>query len=114
MLLSRADELEALLRLSLGDLRTPAELASRLPATRRGLLLARIALASGDHQHAQEHLQALPQADLTPRRALVRQILLAATAVERGDPLTPNILAACWTPPAVAASSTRWSRPPPR
>ena len=32
---------------------TPAELASRLPATRRGLVLARIALASGDHQHAQ-------------------------------------------------------------
>ena len=50
MLLARADELEALLRLSLGDLRTPAELASRLPAARRGLLLARIALASGDHQ----------------------------------------------------------------
>jgi LuxR family transcriptional regulator, maltose regulon positive regulatory protein len=93
VLLSRADELEALLRLSLGDLRTPAELASRLPATRRRLLLARIALASGDHQAAQEHLQALPRADLTPRRALVRQILLAATAVERHDPMTPSILA---------------------
>jgi LuxR family transcriptional regulator, maltose regulon positive regulatory protein len=93
VLLTRADELEALLRLSLGDLRTPAELASRLPATRRRLLLARIALASGDHQTAQEHLQALPRTDLTPRRALVRQILLAATAVERRDPLTPSILA---------------------
>jgi LuxR family transcriptional regulator, maltose regulon positive regulatory protein len=94
VLLTRADELEALLRLSLGDPRTPAELASNLPATRRGLLLARIALASGDHQRAQEHLQALPQADLTPRRALVRQILLAATAIERGDPMTAAILAA--------------------
>jgi LuxR family transcriptional regulator, maltose regulon positive regulatory protein len=94
VLLTRADELEALLRLSLGDSRTPAELASRLPATRRSLLLARIALASGDHQHAQEDLQALPRADLTPRQALVRQILLAATAVERGDPMTASILAA--------------------
>jgi LuxR family transcriptional regulator, maltose regulon positive regulatory protein len=93
VLLTRADELEALLRLSLGDSRTPAELASRLPATRRGLLLARIALASGDHQHAQEHLQALPRTDLTPRRALVREILLAAAAVERRDPMTPSILA---------------------
>jgi LuxR family maltose regulon positive regulatory protein len=93
-LLSRADELEALLRLSLGDPRTPAELASRLPATRRGLLRARIALASGDHQDTQEHLQALPPADLTPRRALVRQVLLAATAVERRDPMTASILAA--------------------
>jgi LuxR family transcriptional regulator, maltose regulon positive regulatory protein len=93
VLLTRADELEALLRLSLGDLRTPAELASRLPATRRSLLLARIALASGHHQAAQEHLQELPRADLTPRRALMRQVLLAATAVERGDPMTSSILA---------------------
>ena len=31
-LLARADELEASLRLALGDLRSPAELASRLPA----------------------------------------------------------------------------------
>jgi LuxR family maltose regulon positive regulatory protein len=93
VLLTRADELEALLRLSLGDSRTPAELASNLPATRRGLLLARIALASGDHQRAQEHLQALPRADLTPRLALVRQILLAATAIERGDPMTAAVLA---------------------
>ena len=93
VLLTRADELEALLRLSLGDPQTPAELARRLPGTRRSLLLARIALASGDHQRAQEHLGALPRADLTPRRALVRQILLAATAVERGDPRTASILA---------------------
>ena len=94
VLLTRADELEALLRLSLGDPRTPAELADRLPATRRSLLLARIALASGDHQHAREHLQALSQANLTPRRALVRQILLAATAIECGDPMFASILAA--------------------
>ena len=32
LLLARADELEGLLRLSLGDLRSPAQLASRLPA----------------------------------------------------------------------------------
>jgi LuxR family transcriptional regulator, maltose regulon positive regulatory protein len=92
-LLARAGELEALLRLSLGDLRTPAELASGLPAGRRNLLMARIALASGDHQHAQELLRALSLADLTPRRALVRQLLLAATAVERGDPMTASVLA---------------------
>jgi len=40
VLLRRADELEALLRLSLGDPRTPAELARRLPPARRSLLLA--------------------------------------------------------------------------
>jgi LuxR family maltose regulon positive regulatory protein len=90
---ARAGELEALIRLSLGDLHSPAGLAEELPAARRGLLLARIALAKGDHHSAQEHLQALPPADLTPRRALVRQILLAAAAVERGDPATAGIIA---------------------
>jgi LuxR family transcriptional regulator, maltose regulon positive regulatory protein len=92
VLLGRADELEALLRLSLGDLRSPVELASGLPAARRTLLLARIALAAGDHQAAQEHLQSPSLGDLTPRRVLTRQILLAAAAIERGDPTAAGIL----------------------
>jgi LuxR family transcriptional regulator, maltose regulon positive regulatory protein len=93
MLVARADELEALLRLSLGDPRTPAELASGLPAGQRGLLLARIALAVGDHRAAQDHLQGLPVDELTPRRALLRQILLAAAAIERGDPMASSAMA---------------------
>ena len=93
VLLARADELEALMRLSLGDLRAPPELASGLPAARRGLLLARIALASGDHHAAREHLQALSSDDETPRCALVRQLLLAAAAVGRGDPMAAGIVA---------------------
>ena len=92
VLLARADELEALLRLSLGDLRSPVELASELPADRRCLLLARIALVAGDHQAAQEHLTSPLLEDLTPRRALVRQILLAAAAIERGDPMTAGMV----------------------
>ena len=92
VLLARADELEALLRLSLGDLRSPAELASGLPTTRRALLLARVALASGDHHAARERLQALP-GDLTPRHTLERRILLAAAAIGRGDPTTAGALA---------------------
>ena len=91
-LLARADEQEALLRLSLGDLRAPAELARRLPATRRGLLLATIALAAGDHHAVREHLQAAALGDLTPRQALVRQLLLAAAAIERGDPAAAGML----------------------
>ena len=92
MLLARADELEALLRLSLGDLHSAGDLASGLPAARCGLLMARIALASGDHDAARKYLQAAPLADLTPRRALVRQILLAAAAIDRGDPAAPAIV----------------------
>jgi LuxR family maltose regulon positive regulatory protein len=91
-LLARADEQEALLRLSLGDLRSPAELAGHLPAARRDLLLARVALAAGDHRAAQEYLQAPGLADPTPRRALVRQLLLTAAAIERGDPAAAGLL----------------------
>lgn len=91
-LLARADELEALLRLSLGDLRSPAELARRLAPAPRNLLLARIALASGDHRTTQQHLQSPSLGDPGPRHALVRQLLLAADAMGRGDPMTAGIL----------------------
>jgi LuxR family transcriptional regulator, maltose regulon positive regulatory protein len=91
-LLARADELDALLRLSLGDLRSPAELAGQLPAARRSMLLARIALAAGDHHAAQEHLRSPPLGELTPRRELERQLLLAAAAIGRGDPVAAGIL----------------------
>jgi LuxR family maltose regulon positive regulatory protein len=92
VLLTRADELEALIRLSLGDLRSPAELATGLPAVPRSLLLARIALAAGDHLAAQDQLQ--PLGELTPRRALVREILLAAAAIGRGDPTADGVIGA--------------------
>ena len=91
LLLARADELEALLRLSLGDLRSAALLAAGLPPPSGGLLLARIALAAGDHRAALEHLQAPPEG-LTPRRVLERQVLLAAEAIERGDPGAASIV----------------------
>jgi LuxR family maltose regulon positive regulatory protein len=90
-LLAWADEQEASLRLSLGDLRSPAELASSLPAVRRSLLHAKIALAAGDHLAVQEHLKAAALGDLTPRHALVRQVLLAADAIERGDPAAAGV-----------------------
>ena len=92
VLLPRADELEAQMRLPLGDLRSATELADGLPVGRRDLLLARIALASNDHHAAQSYLQAPSLGDLTPRRALVRQLLLAAAAIGRGDPMTASIL----------------------
>ncbi len=90
-LLAQADEQEALLHLSLGDTRSPAELASNLPAPRRSLLLARVALAAGNHHAVQEHLHAAALSDLTPRQALVRQVLQAAAAMERGDPAAASI-----------------------
>jgi LuxR family transcriptional regulator, maltose regulon positive regulatory protein len=91
-LLPRADELEARIRLSLGDLRSPAELAAGLPAARGSLLRASIALAAGEHRAAQEHLRSASLDKATPRQALVREILLAATAIEREDPAAAGIL----------------------
>ena len=92
VLLARAGELEALLRLSLGDLRSAGELAAGLPAPGRYLLLARIALAADDHLAAQEHLRSPSLRGLTPRRALEHQVLLAAAAIGRDDPLAAGIL----------------------
>lgn len=89
---AQADELEAQIRLALGDARAAAELAAGVPATRRDLLLARIALAAGNHQAAQEHLRLPPPGSLTTRDRLVRQILLAAVAIERGDPTADGIV----------------------
>jgi LuxR family transcriptional regulator, maltose regulon positive regulatory protein len=89
---AQADEQEALLRLSLGDTRSPTELAGPLPAARRALLLARVALAAGDDHGVQEHLQAAALSDLTPRQALARQVLLAAAAIERRDPVAASML----------------------
>jgi len=40
----------------------------------------------------QQHLQSPSLGDLGPRRALVRQLLLAAEAMARGDPMTAGIL----------------------
>ncbi len=91
-LLARADELEALLRLSLGDLRPAGELASGLPAVRRCLLSAKIALATGDHRAALEQLRSPSLTELTPRPALVRGILLGAAAIGRDDPMADGIL----------------------
>jgi LuxR family maltose regulon positive regulatory protein len=92
VLIARADELEALLRLSAGDPRIPADLASGLPASRRALLLAKIALHRRDHGAALDRLQMSSPAEMTPRHALVRQILLAAAAIGQGDPAAAAIL----------------------
>ena len=89
---AQADELEAQIRLTLGDTRAAAELAAGVAAARRDLLLARIALAAGNHQAAQEHLQLPTLGSLTTRDRLVRQILLAAAALERGDPTADGIV----------------------
>ncbi|HJY59841.1 MAG TPA: LuxR C-terminal-related transcriptional regulator, partial [Streptosporangiaceae bacterium] len=55
-------------------------------------LLARVALAAGDDHGVPQHLRAAALGDLTPRQALARQLLLAAAAIERGDPAAASLL----------------------
>ena len=92
-LLARAAELEALLHLSLGDRGRAEQLAEGVPPVRRDLLQARIALAAGDQHRAVERLQSPSMAVLTPRLSLVRQILLAAAAIGRRDPVADSLMA---------------------
>jgi LuxR family transcriptional regulator, maltose regulon positive regulatory protein len=93
VLQARADEQEALLRLALGDQRAATDLAGALvPAARRRLLLAKTALAAGDHHAGHEHLQAVTQVNLAPRHDLERELLLAAAAIIRDDPAAAGIL----------------------
>jgi DNA-binding CsgD family transcriptional regulator len=63
-----------------------------VPVRRRSLLQAKIALAVGDHRAAQEQLRSPSLDDLTPRRVLEREILLAAAAIERGDMMAEGIV----------------------
>jgi LuxR family transcriptional regulator, maltose regulon positive regulatory protein len=91
-LMARANELEASLRLWLGDLDTPTGLARGLPPARRALLLAKIALATDDYRAAQEHLHSPALSEPTPRQTLVRELLLGAAAIAREDPMTVGIL----------------------
>jgi LuxR family transcriptional regulator, maltose regulon positive regulatory protein len=96
VLRARAEELQAELRLSLGDLRSAAELPAGLPAGRRALLLAKVALARGDGDAARDQLAAWdqlePPGETTPRHALVRRLLQAAAAIERADPAAAGIV----------------------
>jgi LuxR family maltose regulon positive regulatory protein len=91
-LLARADELEGLLRLSLGDLRSPVDLAAHLAPAPRSLLLAKVALANNDHDAAQQQLRAHSLDKLGARYAVVRQLLLATAAIQRSDPLSTGVL----------------------
>ena len=93
VLLARADELEALLRLSLGDLAAAAELAGaaarRPPQPAAGQDRARRRRSRG---RGRAPAVARRWTKLTPRRELERQVLLAAAAIERGDPMAAGIV----------------------
>jgi LuxR family maltose regulon positive regulatory protein len=90
----RAAELEASARLGLGDVHSSAALADQVAPAAGSLLLAKAALASGQHETASHCLRELSSSELTPRRAVIRELLLAATSIERDDPATEHVVTA--------------------
>jgi LuxR family maltose regulon positive regulatory protein len=91
-LLERAAEIEAQARLALGDVHSATRLAGAVNPVAGNLLLTKVALTTGKIDEATAHLNELSSHDLSPRQALVRELLLAAVAIGRGDPAAEGIL----------------------
>lgn len=87
ILLAEADELEARLRLNLGDTQGARSAAERLPSYRRAIVAAIIALAGGDHVAAARALDDAPAVESTLRSDVEMQLLRAnvALAASRRD-----------------------------
>jgi LuxR family maltose regulon positive regulatory protein len=87
-----ADELEARTRLALGDRNGALSVTQRLPDDRRRVVLAQIALASGNPREAAEHLSEVPTHDTTIRADLELRLLRAGTAIAQGAPPSPRLV----------------------
>jgi LuxR family transcriptional regulator, maltose regulon positive regulatory protein len=91
-LLAQADELEARLRLALGDFRGAEDKCSRLPEERRRVVSAIVALAAGDVGAASEQLRDTPARGATVRSDLELRLLRAEVAVVQGFPGAPQLI----------------------
>ena len=91
-LLARADEQEALLRLSLGDPRAPAEPAPIRPPPAAACCWLQSRWPPAISTSRTSTCSAAALGDLTPRQTLVRQLLLAAAAIERGGSAAAGML----------------------
>jgi LuxR family maltose regulon positive regulatory protein len=90
-LLPMADELEARLRLGLGDRSGAASVTGRLPGDRRLIMLATIALAAGDPHDAAQALSGAPTEGATIRFDLELQLLRASVALSQSSPQAPAL-----------------------
>ena len=84
IMFAQADELEARLRLGLGDRNGALNVTRRLPDDRRPIMFATIALASENPQEAADFLRAMPDEGSTVRSDLELRLLRASTAIMRG------------------------------
>ena len=91
VLLPMADELEARLRLGLGDQNGATGVTGRLPDDRRIVMSAAIALAAGDPAQAAQALSKAPAEGATTRADLELRLLRASAAIGQSSPQAPAL-----------------------
>src|SRR5689334_2860500 len=91
VLLPEADELEARLRLSLGDQTGATSVTKRLPDDRRAVMSAIIALAEGNPGEAAQALNGAPAEGATIRSDLELRLLRASIALSQSSPHAPAL-----------------------
>ncbi len=92
VLFAQADELEARLRLALGDARGARRVADRLPHDRRLVISALIALGANDHRTASDILSTAPRQGPTIRSDLELRLLRASIAILQASPRAPQLI----------------------
>ncbi len=92
VLFAQADELEARLRLALGDRKGAQSIAEQLPDERRPVISALIALAVNDHRTASDVLTTAPLRGMTIRSDLELRLLRASVAVMQDSGRAPQLL----------------------
>jgi len=92
VLLAGADELEARLRLAVGDQSGAASIIERLPGDRRIVMSAIIALAAGNPGQAAQALSGAPAEGATIRSDLELRLLRASVAISQSSPQAPALV----------------------
>jgi LuxR family maltose regulon positive regulatory protein len=86
VLLAEADELEARIRLGLGDQSGAMSVIERLPGDRRIVMSAIVALAAGNPETAAQALSSAPAEGATIRADLELRLLRASIAISQSSP----------------------------
>ena len=92
VLIADADELEARIRLGLGDQEGARSITERLPGDRRIIMSAIIALASGNPEEAAQALSNAPAVGATIRSDLELRLLHASVAISQSSPQAPVLV----------------------
>ena len=91
-LLALADELEAHIRLDLGDQEGATSATEQLPSDRRIVMAAIIALAAGNPGEAAQALSDAPAEGATIRSDLELRLLRASVAISQSSPQAPALV----------------------